>query len=136
MAIRKVSYCTLSVPSRAGQAVGILKALKDAGVDLQAFTGFPSGGGKAQIDLISNDMNGVKRVAKQQGWRLSKVKRGFLAQGQDRVGAVYNVLQRLAKKNINVVAVDAVVAGKKQFGMIFWVKPKDYRRASTALNAK
>jgi predicted amino acid-binding ACT domain protein len=64
------------------------------------------------------------------------VKREFLAQDQDRVGAVYNVLQRLTRKNINVVAVDAVAAGKKQFGMILWVKPKDYLRAATALIAK
>jgi hypothetical protein len=136
MAIRKVSYCTLSVPSRAGQAVSILKALKDAGVNLQAFTGFPVGGGKSQVDLISDDMSGVKRVAKKQDWRLSKIKKGFMAQGQDHIGAVHNVLQKLSKNNINVVAVDAVSSGKKQYGMLFWVKPKDYRRAATVLNAK
>jgi hypothetical protein len=36
---------------------------KDARVDLQAFTGFSSGGDNAQVDLICNDMNGEKRVA-------------------------------------------------------------------------
>ena len=136
MAVRKMSYVNLKVPSRSGQAVNVLKALRDAGVNLQAFTGFPTGGGKSQMDLISDDLNGVKRVARAEGWRISKVKRGFMATGQDRIGAVHNILKRLANKNINVVAVDAVSAGKKQFGMIFWVKPGDYRRAASALNAK
>jgi len=136
MAIRKVNYCYIKVPSRAGQAVKILGALKDAGVNLLAFSGFPIKGGKSQVDLVSNEIAGIRRVAKGQGWRLSKVKRGFLATGSDRVGAVHSVLAKLAKKNINVTAVDAVAASKKQFGMIFWVNPSNYRRAASTLKAK
>jgi len=136
MTVHKVSYCHLTVPSRAGQAVNILKALKNAGINLQAFSGFPTGAGKSQVDLVSQDMLGVKRVAKQQGWHISKVKRGFLAQGPDRPGAVHNVLNKLASKDINVVAADAVTAAKQQYAMLFWVKPEDYRRAARALSAK
>ena len=68
--IRKVNYCYLMVPSRAGQSRKILGALRDEGVNLLAFSGFPAGAGKAQVDLVSDDMNGVRRVARQQGWRL------------------------------------------------------------------
>jgi hypothetical protein len=134
--VRKVNYCYLTVPSRAGQGEKILGALQDAGVNLLAFTGFPAGAGKAQVDLVSDDIAKIRRVAKRQGWRLSTTKKGFLVQGDDKVGAVHNVVARLSKTGINVTAVDAVAAGGGRYGMILWVKPKHYNQAAKALNAK
>ncbi len=136
MPTRKVSYVDLKVPNRARQATQVLGALSEAGVNLLAFTGFPDRGGKSQIDLVTNDLAGVRRVARQQGWRIGKTKKGFLIQGRDRAGAVHRHLQKLADRRINVIAVDAVAAGKSQFGMILWVKPKDYARAARALGAR
>jgi hypothetical protein len=133
--VRKVNYCKLMVPSRAGQASTILNALRDGGVNLLAFTGFPAGG-KAQIDLISDDIAGVRRVARKQGWRPSATKRGFLVQGDDHVGAVARVVAKLAKAGISMIAMDAVTAGKGRYGMIFWVKSAQYGRAARVLNAR
>ena len=134
--IRKVKYCYLLVPSRSGQAVKILGELKKSGINLLAFSGFPSRAGKSQIDLISNDMAPILRLARKNGWRPSKVKRAFLVQGTDEAGAVAKVLSRLSEKNINVTATDAVAAGKGRYGMILWVKPARYAAAARALNAK
>lgn len=133
--VRKMKYCKLMVPNRAGQALRILDALRDEGVNLQAFTGFPAGG-RAQIDLVSDDIAGIRRVARKHGWRAGAPKRGFLVQGDDEVGAVARVVQRLARAGISMTAMDAVTAGKGRYGMILWVKPADYGRASRALNAK
>ena len=136
MAARKVRYLVLKVPSRAGQAARMLGALAEGGVNLLAFTGFPDRGGKAQVDLVTDDLAGVRRVARKEGWRLSAPKRGFLVQGSDRVGAVHGDLRRLAEAGINVTAADAVTAGKGRYGMILWVKPRDYARAARALRAR
>jgi predicted amino acid-binding ACT domain protein len=67
---------------------------------------------------------------------LSKAKKGFLVQGTDRIGAVHRQLARLASRKVNVVAADAVAAGQGRFGMILWVRPKDYARAARALGAR
>ncbi len=136
MPVRKVSYVDLRVPARAGHGAKVLGALSQAGVNLLGVTGFPERGGKAQIDLMTNDLAAVRRVAKEQGWRISKAKKGFVIQGRDRVGAVYRHVKKLADKKINVTAVDAVSAGKGQFGMLLFVKPKDYARAARALTAR
>jgi hypothetical protein len=136
MAVRKVKYVDVKIPSRSGQGAQILGALREAGVDLLAFTGFPDTGGKSQIDLVTEDMAGVRRVAKEEGWRLSREKRAFLVQDVDQVGAVHRHLKRLADAGINVTAADAVAAGRGRFGMILWVKPKDYARAAQALRAR
>jgi hypothetical protein len=134
--VRKVTYCNTVVTNRAAQGAKILAELKRVGVNLTAFSGFPTGGGKSQLDFVTEDINAVRRVFKEKGWRLSKSKKGFLIHGKDGVGSAFRHIQKLADQKINITAADAVYAGKGRFGMILWVKPKDYRRAARVLNAK
>jgi len=58
--VRKINYCYVTVPGRAGRGAKVLAGLKDAGVDLLAFSGFPAKGGKAQLDLIAQDLAAVR----------------------------------------------------------------------------
>jgi len=134
--VRKVRYSYVMVPNRAGTGAAVLARLREAGVNLVAYSGFPGSGGKAQIDLVTDDVAGLRRVAKKSGWRLSAVKKGFLVQGDDRIGTVHRHLAKLAKARVSVVAADAVAAGKGRYGMILWVKAKDYVRAARALGAR
>ena len=134
--VQKVNYCYAKVSARAGQGAAVLDEVQKAGVNLLAFSGFPIGGGKAQLDLVAEDMAGVRRVARKNGWRLSKTKKAFLIQGDDRVGSCYRQLKKLADQKINVTAVDAVAAGKGRWAAILWVKPQVYARAVRALKAK
>jgi hypothetical protein len=134
--VSKVTYCYAKVPSRAGQGAKMLSELKDEGVSLLAFSGFPAGAGKAQLDFVTDDVAGLRRAARRNGWRLSKPKKGFLVQGGDSAGAVYRHVRKLADRKISVTAADAVCAGKGRYGMILWVKPKDYARAARALGAR
>ena len=134
--VKLVGYCYVTVPNRPGRGSAVLGELREAGVDLLAFTAFPGRGGKAQVDLVTDDLAGVRRVARKNGWKLSDAKRVFLVQGDDRVGAVHRHLGKLADARINVTAADAVTAGRGRFGMILWVKAKDLRRAAKALGAR
>ena len=135
MTARRVSYVDIKAANRAGQAAAVLKAVADAGISLEAFTGFPDGSGRSQLDLVTADLAKLRKLAKAEGWKLSPVKRGFLIQGRDRVGAVQRQLAKLARRGINVTAVDAVTAGRGRFGMILWVKPRDTAKAARALGA-
>ncbi|MDH3479971.1 MAG: hypothetical protein OEO20_16875 [Gemmatimonadota bacterium] len=134
--VKKVTYCYVRVPNRAGQGQKVMGKLREEGVNLLAYSGFPTKGGKAQLDFIPEDVVALRRVARKNGWRLSKAKKGFLITGQDRLGAVDRHIGKLADAKISVTAADAVVAGKGRYGMILWVKPKDYARAARALGAK
>jgi hypothetical protein len=125
--VRKVNYCYPIVPNRAGQGARILTELTRAGINLLAYSGFPVGGGKSQLDLVLEDMGALRRVAR---------RNGFLIQGTDQVGAVHRHLQKLADAGINVTAADAVAAGQGRYGMLLWVKPRDYARAAKALGAR
>ena len=134
--VKKISYSYLMIPNRAGKGAEVLAQLRKADVNLLAFSAFPGRGGKAQVDLISDDLPGLRRVARRNGWRLSKVKKGFVFQGDDRLGAVSRQLDKLAARRISVTAADAVTAGRGRYGMILWVKQKDYARAARALGAR
>ena len=133
--IRKVDYFYAMVPNTAGQGSAILAALAAEGVNLLAFSGFPSGK-RAQLDLVPEDSAALKRAAKKLKLKLSVRKSGFLVQGDDRVGAMTGVLDALAKAKISVTACDAVSAGSGRYGAIFWVKPAAVAKASKAIGAR
>jgi hypothetical protein len=133
--LRKVDYYYVTVPNTAGQGAKVLAALADEGVNLLAFSGFPSGG-KGQLDMIPENSARFRRAAKKLKLKTSKRKTGFLVHGDDRVGAMGKMLAALAKARISVTAMDAVTAGKGRFGAIFWVKPKAVAKTSKLLGAK
>jgi prephenate dehydratase len=133
--IRKASYYSMKVPQRPGAGAQLLTALKASKVNLLAFTGFPASGG-AQVDFIPQDNARFVKAARKAKLKLSARKTVFLAQGNDKVGALTQVLGRLAKARINLVSLQAVSAGKRRYGAMFWVKAKDVGRASRALKAR
>ena len=133
--IRKVSYYSMKVPNRPGIGLQMLKSIAMSKHNLLAFTWFPEGG-KAQVDFVPDDPVEFARGARKHGVNLGKKKTAFLVQGEDRVGALVRILDTLAKAKINMVAMDAVTAGKRRYGAIFWVKQKDLARTSRLLGAK
>ncbi len=133
--IRKADYYTMKVSQRPGAGASLLATMKAAGVNLLAFTGFPTGGG-AQVDFVPENSVKFRQAAKKAGLRVSKRKTVFVARGDDRVGALTGILGKLAKAKINLVSLSAVTAGKRRYGMLFWVKKKDVGRASRVLGAR
>jgi len=132
--IRLVDYFYVEAPDKPGEACRILNHLKEAGVNLLAFSGFPKGR-RAQLDFIPVAPAAFKAAAKQARLTLVGPKKGFLIQGEDRLGALAEVLGKLAEAAINVTATDAVSAGAGRYGVILWVKPRDVRKAAKVLGA-
>jgi hypothetical protein len=133
--IRQVNYCYVVAPNKPGAAAEILSALRDGNVNLLVFSGFPAGRNRAQIDLVTDDLDALKAVAKQRKWKLSRIKRAFVGQGRDTPGAAIAPLAALAGARINVTSATAIGAGEGRFGMIFWVQPAQYKRAAQVLGA-
>lgn len=135
MTIRKLGYYSMQAPNRAGTGAKLLEALRLEGVNLLALTAFPEGGG-AQVDFVPENDAAFRRAAKRIGLKISSRKAVFLLQGDDRPGVLAGAAGKLAAARINVTAVDAVCAGKRRFGAILWVKPKDVARAARVLGAR
>ena len=132
--VRKADYFYVEVANQAGAGATYLEALRDAGVNLLAFTGFPAGR-KAQIDFIPEDTAAFRTAAKKNKWKLSARKTVFLVHGDDRLGAIHEVIGKLAAAGISMTALDAVTAGAGRYGAMFWVKPRDVAKATRILGA-
>jgi hypothetical protein len=132
--IRLVEYFYVTAPDKPGEGARVLNSLKDAGVNLLALSAFPQGR-RAQLDLIPDDPALFKQAAKRAKWKVVGPKKGFLVQGDDRVGAVAELLERLGAAKINVTAIDAVSAEDGRYAAIFWVAPKDVKKTVSLLVA-
>src|SRR5207237_7818565 len=133
--LRKVDYFYTFVPNTAGQGSKILAALAEEGVNLLAFSGFPSGR-RAQLDLVPEDSAALKRAAKKLKLKLSPRKTGFLLQGDDRIGAMTETLNALANAKINITAMDAISSGDGRFASLFWVQPEAVAKAAKVIGAQ
>jgi hypothetical protein len=102
--IKRIDYYYVSVPDKPGEGARILAALRDAGVNLIGVSAFPHGTRRSQLDLIPSDSATLANAARAAGLKLSTKKRGFLIQGEDRVGAVADIAKRLADESINVTS--------------------------------
>jgi hypothetical protein len=132
--IRVTQYFYVDVPNQPGIGASMLATLRDAGVNLLAFSGFPAGR-RAQIDFIPEDAAAFRAAAKAAKWKVVGPKKAFLISGADRPGAVAEFVTKLSQAKINITAVDAVCAGGGTYGAILWVEQRDVARAAKALSA-
>jgi len=132
--IRKVDYFKVTVSNKTGEGAKTLEALRGAGVNLLAFSGFPRGR-SAQLDFVPKNAAAFRRAAKRAGLVIAGKKSCFLIQGKDRAGAIAVVAAKLAAAKIGIVALDAVAAGGGRYGAILWVAPRDVGKAAKALGA-
>ena len=133
--IQRVQYFYTEVSDKPGEGARLLSLLKEAGVSLLAFSGFPKGR-RAQVDFIPADPAAFRAVARKAHVKLIGPKTGFLIQGEDRVGALADLMSKLAEAKINVTACDAVAAGAGQYGAILWVKPGDVQKTARVLGQR
>jgi len=130
--IKRVQYFYTETADKPGEGARLLGLLRDEGVDLLCFSGFPKGR-RAQIDFVPVDPVALKAAAKKARFKLVGPKTTFLIQGEDRVGAVADFMSKLAEARINVTALQAIAAGAGQYGAILWVKSRDVNKAAKVL---
>src|ERR687888_581279 len=130
--IRLAEYFYIQTRDRPGEAARVLSSLKDAGVNLLAFSAFPTGR-RSQMDFIPEDPAVFRAAAKNAGWKLTGPKKVFLLTGEDRVGAMAELATRVAAAKINITATQAVAPGSGRFGALLWVEPRNVKRAAPAV---
>lgn len=133
--VKLVEYYYTQAPDRPGAGAKVLNALKAGHVNLVTYTGFPSETGRAQLDLVPSNRRAFIAAARKAGIKLVGPKRAFLIQGDDRVGVMADVLTKLAEARINVTSMNAITAGRRRYGAILWVKPRNVGRAAAILGA-
>src|SRR5215471_16407477 len=120
--IRVVEHYSASILNKVGEGARVLGVLRDAGVNLIAFWGYKHGPGRAQLAFIPEDSATFVAAAKQAKLRLRK-RMALFIHGDDRPGAIADILAKLGGANINVVALQAVCGEGGRYGAIVFLRP-------------
>lgn len=133
--IRRVEYYYTAVEDRPGEAYRVLAGLADSGVNLLALTGVPIGPSRTQIALFPEDSHRLREVAGKAGMSLDDPHSAILVQGDDELGAIMGVHEKLFEARVNVYASMGVTDGKGDYGYVLYVRPDELDRAMDALQA-
>jgi hypothetical protein len=129
----KLDLYSVVIANKPGKGAQLLSAFKEAGVNFVGIWGYPVGKSKSRIDLVAEDGALLKKTAKQLKIELGKKQTVFHITGEDHPGAVAEVLAKLAAKEINVYAVQALCAGNGRFGALIQVDQDAVSKAARTL---
>jgi hypothetical protein len=131
--IRRVEYFTTTVQDQAGEAYKLLSQLADLGLNLVAFTAVPVEPLRAQLTMFPEDPLKMADAARKAALVLDGPHPALLVQGDDELGALARIHEKLYEANVNAYASSGVADGRGSFGYIVYVKPEDYELAASAL---
>lgn len=132
--IRRVEYYYTTVEDQPGEAYKLLSTLASLGVSLLAFTAIPVGPIRTQLTLFPEESARLENAAGGAGMTLDGPHPALLVQGDDELGALVGVHQRLFQSRVNVYASTAVTDGKGAYGYVLYIRAEDYPRAVAALD--
>jgi hypothetical protein len=131
--IRRVEYFHATVVDQPGEAYKVLSALAGLGVNLLAFTAVPAGPDSTQLTLFPEDTGKMKSEARKAGMTLDGPHHALLVQGDDELGVLAAVHEKIYRANVNVYASSAIADGFGKYGHLIYVRAEDYERAAKAL---
>lgn len=131
--IRRVNYYYCSVEDQPGESYKILSFLANVGVNLIAFTCVPTGPLRTQFTLFPEDPSKLQVEAKKANLQIDGPNPAFLILGDDEIGALVEIHQKLFKANVNVYSSNAVTDGRGGFGYVLYVNADQFKRAAEVL---
>jgi len=131
--IRRVEYFHATVVDEPGEAYKVLSALAGLGVDLVAFTAVPVGPDRTQLTVFPEDPGKLRSEAQKAGMALDGPHHALLVQGDDELGALASVHEKIYRASVNVYASSAIADGAGKYGHLIYVRPEDFERAAKAL---
>ena len=131
--IRRADYFYLSVPDEPDQATKILSAMAERGVNLLAFAAVPMGPQRTQLTVFPDDDAGLLDEARQAGLSLEGPHPALLVQGDDELGALAGIHERLSEAGVHVFASSGVTDGKGSFGYVLYIRPEYIDQALAAI---
>jgi hypothetical protein len=131
--IRSVEYYYANVRDELGAAYRLLSQLAERGVNLLAFTAVPAGPTLVQFALFPEDPNKLVAEARGAQLPLDGPHRALLVQGDDELGALAGVHERLFRAGVDIYASSGVTNARGGFGYVVYVREDQFSRAVEAL---
>jgi hypothetical protein len=131
--IRRVDYFYTTVRDEPGQGYKLLSQLAELGVNLLALVSVPVGPMRTQLTIFPEDTPRLKKAAGKTGLELDGPHPALLVHGDDKLGALVGIHEKLYHAKVNVYASSGVSDGQGRYGYVLYVRPNEYDRAVNAL---
>jgi predicted amino acid-binding ACT domain protein len=131
--IRPIDYFYTTAKDQPGEAYRLLSLLAGLGVNLVSFTAIPISPTRTQLTLFPEDTERLCCEAGKAGVDLDGPYPAILVQGDDELGALAEIHQRLFEVGVNVFASTGVSDGRGAFGYVVYVRPEDHDAALRTL---
>lgn len=127
--IRQVTAVVVQVEDRVGVLHEVLCVLRDAGINMLAIASLRRQG--TSLMAIPEDVNAVRELAARQGVSL-QTRQVFMIEGDDRVGALCDITEKIAAAGINIEDVAALSAARR-YAAVLTFADADLEAAARAL---
>lgn len=131
--IQRSNYFYTTVEDQPGEAYKLLTQLAGLGINLLAFSAVPIGPNRTQLALFPADEEKFLAESKLAGIGLDGPHPALLVQGDDELGALAEIHEKLYQANVNVYAANGVTDGQGSYGYIIHVRPADFTTAAEAV---
>jgi len=131
--IRKIEYFNTTVKDQPGASYKLLNQLSELGIDQVAFVAIPTGPANTQLTIFPDDSSRLIAEAKRSNILLDGPHPAILVQGDDELGALEGIHNKLFMANVNVYASMGVTDGKGGFGYLIYIREEEFERAMQAL---
>jgi len=131
--VRPIQYFYVNTHDEVGAAYRLLSALAGRGVNLLAFTAVPSGGERAQFALFPESPSQFTAEARGAQIEFEGPHNALLVQGDDELGRLAGVHERLFTAGVDVYASSGVSDGRGSFGYVVYVREDQFAKAVAAL---
>lgn len=132
--INRVDYFYTTVKDQPGEAYKLLTALADLGVNLVAFNAVPLGSSGAQFSLFPENTELLMSVANKANINLQGPNPALLIQGEDEIGALAEIHEKLYNANINIYSGNCITSGRGTFAYLVYLRPDEYQKALEVLS--
>lgn len=131
--IRKLRYFNVTVFDQPGGAYKLLNEFAKKDKNLLAFTIVPLDHGHSYVTIFPQDSDKMQEFLTQSSLKPMKGQCAFLIQGDDKLGALIEIQEKLSKAKVNITAASAVSDGKGAFGYVLYVNEKEYECGAAVL---
>jgi len=134
--IFSVDYYLATVPDKPGEGTKFLTWLASEEVNLLAFNACPLGDGQSRLTIYPINTVWLGHEARKRGYRLEGPNHAFIVHGDDELGALIQIHDKLAAAKINVSTSNGIVDGRGGYRYILHVEPEDFERALKILDVE
>jgi hypothetical protein len=131
--IYSVDYYYATVENRPGQGCKFLKLMASGEVNLLAFNAFPVSVDRTQLVIYPQNATWLGEQARRHNLTLHGPHHAFLVQGDDELGALVTIHEKLCDADINVSSSTGLTDGRGRYRYLMHVAPEDYDQALKVL---